>query len=197
MLGVALVWIAVLLTALRFLFATRLSPVNRFVALFCALFALLGLQTSAEFFNGGRRGPGTRCVISMHNLKQIAQYCWGYANDSPDGRFPPNLQVVAETWGTAGAAAIRSPGWSLERMPACGYYYVPSVRPGDPCDWILAHDDPKFYAGKWAAILYADGHVRRHRTAAYGNGDFERVIAAFIAEYEAARGEPPVFLPPK
>jgi hypothetical protein len=195
----ALLWIAAVVTAWLRITARRPASSaldSKKVAVLSLVAALAGFPLAAVIGPGAHCGCNPPWLRSLSNLKSLGTACWSYAMDTPSQSFPPDLQVLAEYIGDEDGESIRSPGWSAGPMPACGYYYVPSVRHDDPSHWILAFDDPNFFGGKRGSILRVDGSATNHKTVSNG-GDFEKVLWEFLNEYLADRGELPVILPPK
>jgi hypothetical protein len=80
--------------------------------------------------------------------------------------------------------------------PYFPFHYVMGLTAADPEDWIVAYHDPAAHDDRVGVLLFKSGEAKIVKTAAAG-GDFERQLATFVKAYEAARGEPPVILPPE
>ncbi len=128
-------------------------------------------------------------AVCRANLRGIGQACLVYAADDARDSFPLNLQMLI-TDGSVGPEVLTSPLDPNAR--AVSYSYVTGLTEDDQDDWIVAFANPAYSNGEGASMLFLDGHVEFVKEP-----NFTGFLDAFKKEYEAARGEPPVILPPQ
>lgn len=152
------------------------------------LFVALLVQSAVTSSLGGRIDPSW---IQCHNrLRAIGCALKCYALDNADA-YPPTLQILID-YGYADPSCFVSP-MSRQTERACDYHYVSGLTDKHPPHWIVAHTDPAYAPGKGtgANILHLDGHVDFVKEP-----QFSQDLARFKADYEKARGTPPVIIPP-
>ncbi|MBN2447133.1 MAG: hypothetical protein JXO22_10420 [Phycisphaerae bacterium] len=147
-------------------------------ALVCAL--IMSVQS------GGERTPYS---VESARLWTIGQGLHLYARDHGDA-FPTRL-VDLLAGSPVTTETLQSP-LDENGDNTCDYYYVTGLdTEHTPPDWWLAYSDPAYTDGVRASVLFVDGHAELLREPR-----FSEMLARFNAEYEAARGVPPVIVGP-
>jgi len=132
-------------------------------------YKFLGKEMPEIRFKGGKetvvgRGELPPRVISGSNLSGIGKACIIYANDDPDGRFPPNLQKLVEL-DYITAKQLESP-LKPRGFDGPSYIYVAgqssAMNPGN----IVVYENPAFCSDK-INVLFNDGHVDRMEPAEF------------------------------
>jgi len=171
-------------------YAARPSSRGRRFLVFCVFGMFVGLLLLVGDLYRPRVvrrdiSPRAHCAS---NLRAIGQGLKVYAPDYA-GAYPPTLRTLIDD-GLVTAWQLISPV-SGHATPACDYYYVTGLTLNDPAMWIVAYGDPAYLKGAGANVLYLDGHVDFVREP-----QFSQDLARFKADYEKARGTPPVIIPP-
>ncbi|MCH7813110.1 MAG: hypothetical protein IID40_03725 [Planctomycetes bacterium] len=103
-------------------------------------------------------------IVSLSNLRGIYMACMIYANDQPDGRFPPDLATLIEL-GEIPAKQLQAP---LDKTGEVSYVYL---TPGLLVDhvtlahqMIVAHERTDLNDGEGVNVIFADGHAEFVRT---------------------------------
>ncbi len=172
-------------------YAARPSPRGIRFLIYCVLGMSVGLLLLFAYWARPRvhsRDISPRAWCAS-NLRGIGQGLKVYASDYADA-YPPTLRTLIDD-GVVTAWQLISPV-SGHATPACDYYYVTGLTLNDPAMWIVAYGDPAYLKGAGANVLYVDGHV-----AFVKEPQFSQDLARFRADYETARGTPPVIIPPR
>ena len=134
-----------------------------------ATYKRLGRAMPEIRFKGGKetmvgRGELPPRVISGSNLSGIGKSCIIYANDDPDGRFPPNLQKLVEL-DYISAKQLESP-LKPKGFAGPSYIYVTgqnsAMNPGN----VVAYENPAFCSDK-INVLFIDCRVRVMKPAEF------------------------------
>lgn len=135
------------------------------------------LAESSRFYQGA--------AVSMSNLRSVGQAVRMYEN--AQNVSPDRLDALL-------ADGSLSP-WKTKSMldgqtdDGRDFTFVANQTPKDPADWIIAFDRA---AGKGGLILYRNGAVVIREAK-----EFDEALREFEQKYQAARGEPPVYIVPE
>jgi len=155
------------------------------VGLLVGMLPLLAYRSIPRIHSGRDTSPGGQCRF---NLRMIGNGLEVYALGNCD-TYPPALRALIDD-DTLIPQQLVSP-LSGHTQPTCDYYYVTGLTPNDPETWIVAYADPAYTNGEGANVLYLDGHVDFVKEP-----QFSQDLARFKADYQKARGAPPVIIPP-
>lgn len=121
------------------------------------------------------------------NMRMFSSVLQQYAADNA-GDFPPSLLALwkMHDWPPG---MLESPSVEMRRPYL---QYVTGLRQDDPGDWILLYEDSANHFGAAGYILYVNGTV-----AFVKEPQHAAELRRFRAQYEAARGMPPVIVEQK
>jgi len=132
-------------------------------------YEFLGKEMPEIRFKGGKetvvgRGELPPRVISGSNLSGIGKACMIYANDDPDGRFPPNLQKLVEL-DYITAKQLESP-LKPKGFDGPSYIYIAGQNAAMNPANIVAYDNPAFCSDR-INVLFIDCRVRVMKPAEF------------------------------
>jgi hypothetical protein len=126
-------------------------------------------------------------ISTATRLESLAQGLQAY--QFAHGTLPPDLTTLSDS----GQLSPVSLPWASGPVdPIADVYYVPDVQSSDPGHWIVAYADTAIMGHKLVVVVYANGTTTPIEAA-----QFQRELATFQQEYQAARGKPPVILAPQ
>jgi hypothetical protein len=103
-------------------------------------------------------------VVSGTNLSGIGKACVVYANDDPEGRFPPNLEILIEM-DYCSAKQLESPS-KPKGFEGPSYIYIAGQTAATYPGNILVYENPA-YCYEGVNVVYLDTHVQWLRQAEF------------------------------